>query len=167
MRILALDASTKSTGLALFDDTKLIDYRCITAGDNDLIKRIKKIIFELNLYFGNLNTPIDKIILEEVRPENGLQNIKTHKALMYLQAAIMFWLHEKYPKVEVEYTYPSEWRAACGIQNGRGIRRESQKAGDIKFVQDTYGITVNDDIADAIGIGHAYVNKLDNEINWE
>jgi hypothetical protein len=35
------------------------------------------------------------------------------------------------------------------------------------FVKETYNITVNDDIADAIGIGHAFVNQLNNEINWE
>ena len=45
--------------------------------------------------------------------------------------------------------------------------RASQKAGDIAFVKEHYGLEVNDDIADAIGIGHAYVNKLDTEFNWE
>ena len=29
-----------------------------------------------------------------------------------------------------------------------------------------FSIEVNDDIADAIGIGHSYINKFDNEINW-
>ena len=165
MRVLAIDASTKSTGVALFEDTKLIKYACLTASSTDLIKRIQKIIQQLNVFIAD--TPIDKVILEEVRPENGMQNIKTHRALMWLQAAIAFLLHEVQPKAEIEYVYPSSWRAACGIKNGRGVRRDSLKPLDIKFVKDTYGLDVNDDIADAIGIGHAYVNKLDNEINWE
>jgi hypothetical protein len=110
---------------------------------------------------------VDKIILEEVRPEQGLQNIKTHKALMYLQAAIAFLIHERFNTIEVEYTYPNEWRAACGIHTGRGVKRETLKSADIKFVKENFGITVNDDEADAIGIGYAYVNKLSNEINWE
>lgn len=164
MKVLAIDASTKSTGVALFEDTKLIKYECLTATSTDLIKRIQKIIKELNEFLNN--EKIDKVILEEVRPEQGLQNIKTHRALMWLQAAIAFLLHEIQPKAEIEYVYPSEWRAKCGIKNGRGVRRDSLKPLDIKFVKDTYGLDVNDDIADAIGIGHAYVNQLDNEINW-
>ena len=47
------------------------------------------------------------------------------------------------------------------------MRREALKVADINFVKETYNITVNDDIADAIGIGHAFVNQLNNEINWE
>lgn len=163
MKVLALDASTKSTGVALFEDNKLIDYDCFTATSTDLIKRIQKIISALNTYLKD--NQIDKVILEEVRPETGT-NLNTYRALMWLQAAINFLLHENYPKVKIEYVYPSSWRAACGIKNGRGIRRDELKAADIKFVKDTYGLTVNDDIADAIGIGHSYVNQLKDEINW-
>lgn len=165
MKVLAIDASTKSTGVALFEDTKLIKYDCLTATSTDLIKRIQKIISQLNNFISN--ETIDKVILEEVRPENGLQNIKTHKALMWLQAAIAFLFHELYPKTEIEYVYPSEWRAKCGIKNGRGLRREQAKELDIAFCKKEYLIDVNDDIADAIGIGHAYVHGLNNELNWE
>ncbi len=165
MKILSLDASTKSTGFAVFNETKLETYGCLTASSTDLVKRISKIITELEQVLSQ-NT-IDKIILEEVRPEQGLQNLKTHKALMYLQAAIVFLVHERFNTIEIEYVYPNEWRKACGIKTGSGVRRETLKPKDIQFVKDNYNITVNDDIADAIGIGHAYVNKLDNEINWE
>lgn len=164
MRILALDASTKSTGLALFEDSNLIDYVCLTASSTDMIKRINKIISALNTFLSK--NQVDKIILEEVRPETG-KNLNTYRALMWLQAAINFLVHENYPSIAIEYVYPSAWRAACGIKTGPGRKREELKSADIKFVKDTYGLTVNDDIADAIGIGHAYVNKLNNEINWE
>lgn len=165
MRILSLDASTKSTGFAIFNDTKLEDYGCITASSPDLINRINKMITELEQVL--TKGQVEKIILEEVRPENGLQNLKTHKALMYLQAAIAFLVHERFKKIDIEYVYPNEWRKACGIKTGAGVRREDLKPVDIAFVKQTYKISVNDDIADAIGIGHAYVNKLNNEINWE
>ena len=165
MKVIAIDASTKSTGVAFFDGKELVDYVCITAGSSNLIKRIQKIVGELNIFLSKYK--VEKIILEEVRPENGLQNIKTHRALMWLQAAIAFLVHEQHPHAVIEYVYPSEWRAACGIKNGRGVRRETQKANDILFVKNNYGIEVNDDIADAIGIGHAYVNQLTNEMNWE
>ena len=165
MNILSIDASSKSSGYAIFQDTNLIDYGCITASSSDVIKRIQKITNGLKEILQKYE--IDKIILEEVRPENGLQNIQTHRVLMWLQAAIAFMVHDNFPKISIEYVYPSEWRAACGIHTGRGIRRESLKPADIKFVKDKYKIEVNDDIADAIGIGHAFVWSINNEINWE
>lgn len=169
MSVISLDLSTKSTGFAVFDRTKLVDFGCITASSTDVIKRIQKITSELNKVFSD-NPNIDKVIVEEVRPENnqyGVGNLHTHKVLMWLQASIAFMLHDNFSKAKIEYVYPNEWRAACGIHTGRGIKRESLKAADIKFVHDTYKVDVNDDVADAIGIGHAFVNKLDNEINWE
>ena len=48
MKVLAIDASTKSTGVALFDDKKLVKYDCFTASSTDLIKRIQNIILQLN-----------------------------------------------------------------------------------------------------------------------
>lgn len=164
MIVLALDLSTKSSGYAVFDDTKLIDYGCITASSNDLIKRIQKIINGLSDILNKYK--IDKVIVEEVRPETGVQNIKTHRALMWLQAAVAFLLHEKCGKVDMEYLYPSQWRKECGIKTGRGIQRTSLKTKDIAFVKDKYGLDVNDDIADAIGIGYAYTNVINNSFDW-
>lgn len=155
--ILAIDASTKSTGYAVFDRGKLITYGCLTASSNDLINRIKKIILELTEVFNNYK--IDTIVLEEVRPEDGMQNIKTHRALMWLQGAIAMLAHEIDKTIEIEYMYPSQWRKHCGIGTGRGIKRDVVKQRDIEFVKKTYGLDVNDDIADAIGIGHGYLTE--------
>lgn len=166
--ILSIDASTKSTGIALFNDTKLEKYECITASSNDVINRIQKITNSIQKYLTEYQ--IDKVILEEVRPitdSNRGQNVQTHRVLMWMQAAINFMVHDISPKTKVEYVYPSEWRSKCGIKNGRGVLRAKEKQYDIDFVQQMYGIVVNDDIADAIGIGHAYVNNMQNEINWE
>ena len=44
MYILALDASTKSTGLAIFKDKEFLGKGCITASSTDLFKRIHKIV---------------------------------------------------------------------------------------------------------------------------
>ena len=82
---------------------------------------------------------------------------------MYLQAALVFFMHDNYPKVKIEYLYPSEWRSRCGLHTGRGIKREELKKADIAFVKKVYNIEVNDDIADAIGIGYAYLSP---EENW-
>ena len=161
MKILALDLSTKSSGWATYDNDKLIEYGCITASSTDFIKRIQKIIGELDIILQKYKD-ITRVIAEEVRPEGtgyGVGNLHTHKTLMYLQAAVAFLLHEKYAAAAFEFIYPSSWRAKCGIKNGRGVRRETVKANDIKFVKETFGLDVNDDIADAIGIGYSEVSQ--------
>ena len=166
MNILSLDASTKSTGYAIYEGNSLKDYGCITSSSTDLFKRIHKMVDEIDLLIKN--NSIDKIILEEVRPENGVQNVKTHKALMFLQGALAMMAHDNYPKIESVYLYPSEWRKCCKIQTGRGVVRETVKQRDIRFVEETFGIKVNDDIADAIGIGYAYLHPDGKEemISW-
>lgn len=167
MNLLSLDLSTKSSGWAIFADGNLKYHGCITSSSTDLIKRIHIMADAIDEILQN--NEIDKIIVEEVRPEGGygVGNQKTHKALMYLQAALEFLIHDKYnKKVVIEYIYPSSWRAACGIKNGRGIKRTSLKEADIAFVEEQYGIKVNDDEADAICIGFAQFKNEPNEINW-
>ena len=168
MNILSLDLSTKSSGWAFFENGELKDHGCITSASTDVIKRIhimtNGIAEILDKYF------IDKVVVEEVRPEGGygVGNTKTHRALMWLQAATAFLLHDNYPKIELDYIYPSSWRANIGIKNGRGIKRTTLKEADIAFVKEKYDIMVNDDEADAICIGLSqYSNVNNNEINWE
>lgn len=115
-----------------------------------MIKEIKDIL---------QNNGIDKIIIEEVHLEREQSNMKTYKALMFLQAAIVFMLYNEYPKIKIEYLLPSEWRSLCGIHTGKGIKREELKQKDIDFVQKIYNIKVNDDEADAICLGYAFIAK--------
>ena len=168
MNILGLDASTKSSGWAIFEDKKLSSYGCITASSTDLFKRIHKMVDEIDILITNNN--ISKVILEEVRPEESgaRTNLATHKALMYLQGAIAMMIHDKHQKVTIEYLYPSEWRKCCKIKTGRGVVRETVKQRDIRFVEETFGIKVNDDTADGIGLAYAYLHPGGEEdiITW-
>lgn len=174
MKILAIDGSTKATGVAYYIDDKLQEYQLITASSNDLIKRIQKIIGGLASFIADHD--VDLVILEEVTPDpyqkNPQKNLKTYRALMFLQAAINFLLHEVKPKAKIDYIYPSEWRSACGISTGRGIKRESLKIADIEFVNKQFNLNIeSDDIADAIGIGWGYILKnsvidTGEDMNW-
>ena len=159
MTILSIDASTKSSGYAVYEDSKLIDYGCITSSSTNLFKRIHKMVDEIQTLIQKHNN-IQKLILEEVRPDEigSHSNLATHKALMYLQGAICMMIHDSHPKITIEYLYPSEWRKCCKIKTGRGVVRETVKQRDIRFVQETFGLTVNDDIADAIGLGYAFLH---------
>ena len=166
MILLSLDLSTKSTGAAIFDDNKLIHYECISASSTDVIKRIYKIKNKVNELLNEFS--VDQVVAEEVRfGESNISNVKTYKALNYIQAAIVFTVYDYNPNIKIEYLQPSEWRSKVGIKTGRGIKRESLKKEDIQFVKDKYNIDVNDDIADAILLGEAYLSNESSMYCWE
>ena len=151
--ILALDLSTKASGWAVYDKNELIDYGCITAGSSNLFSRIDKMIEGLNEILQKYK--FSHVYIEDTYPEDVHNNIQVYKALVYLQGFVLHLLN-KY-KLDHTFSLPSEWRAKCGIHTGRGIKRDTLKAKDIKFVQEQFGIKVNDDIADAICIGFAAI----------
>ena len=154
MNILAIDASTKSSGIAIFKDKEFLGKGCITASSTDLFKRIHKMVDTID----NIITEaqIEQVVMEEVIPDHA-KNTQTFKALMYLQAAIVMMIHDEHPKVIVELIYPGSWRSQAGIKTGRGVKRETLKEADILRAKAVFGVTeLNDDEADAILIGAVY-----------
>ena len=172
MITIAIDASTKSTGIAVFKNKELHESKLITQSSKDVLKRIKGMTDEIEkLYLEYKDADDIQIIMEQIIPDNlndakWSHNQNTFKALFYLQAAIvlMFNHYEK----EVEFIGASSWRKQCGIKQG-GATRDILKARDIEFVFNTYYVKVNDDMADAICIGHAKVNATPEPepFNWE
>ena len=162
MKILTIDASTHSTGYAIGQNEKLIKHGCICSNKKNVIQRIIIMRNQLSKIIQNEN--IEKIIMEEVRPE---YNSHTNKVLMWLQAIIIITAYEINSKIQYELIGASSWRAALHMKQGRGIKRETLKNQDIKYVEDKYNIKVNDDEADAICIFDSYWTKQNNEINWE
>lgn len=154
MLILSLDLSTKASGYAIFENQELKDYGCITAGSANLYKRIDKMIEELENILKKYS--INKVAIEDVIPEDVRGNQKVFKALIYLQGFVMHLL-DKYNIKDITFYTASEWRKKCGIHTGRGIGRESLKPKDKAFVKSQFNISVNDDVADAIGIGFALI----------
>ena len=157
MNLLALDMSTKSTGYAIYKHNKLIQYNYITATSNDLFNRIKVMMNSINKILQQ-NLDLEYVVMEEVR-QQGFINVKTYKALMYLQGCVQMMIHQKFKHLQTDFLYPSSWRRICKVKQGPGILRKQQKQLDIQWVKDNFNITVNDDIADAIGIGYGYINK--------
>lgn len=162
MNILSLDLSTQSTGWAVWSDSSLKAHGCIVKKSKDVIERIvwmrNQIISLIKIY------NIDKIIMEEVRPD---YNNHTGKVLVWLQAAVGIAAYEIDSKIQYDFIGASEWRAALSMKQGRGIKRDQLKLQDIKYIKDNYNIEVNDDEADAICIYEGYYIKNNNEINWE
>ena len=153
MKILALDLSTKSSGWSIFNDKKLEAYGCITATSTNLYHRIDKMVQEIEILLKE--NKIEKVIIEEVLLDDVHRNNSVFKALIYLQGFISHLLN-KY-NLTPEFIVNTSWRAKCGIHTGPKIRREDLKKKDVQFVKDQFGLTVNDDIADAICIGFSAV----------
>ena len=171
MITIAIDASTKSTGIAIFKDAELVEYKNITNNNKSVLKRIKYMTDSIEEVYKEYKLEKVQIVMEQVIPDNlndakWTRNQNTFKALFYLQAAIVL-MFDHYD-LEVELVGASTWRKWCGIKQG-GANRETLKFRDIEFVKKNYNIDVNDDVADAICIGHGkiYHEPEPQAFNWE
>lgn len=175
MITIAIDASTKSSGVAIFKDKELIKNYNFIQSNKSVLKRIKKMTDEIELAYKLIKGKYPKddfqIVMEQVIPDNlndakWTRNQATFKALFYLQAAIVI-MFDNYD-LEVELVGASTWRKWCGIKQG-GVNRETLKMRDIEFAKSHYGEVPNDDVADAICIGHGKIHHEPEPaaFNWE
>lgn len=159
MKIMSIDASTKSTGVAIFEDGKLIDYKNLTESGADTLRRIKDMTKQIEDYYLSFKPNI--VVMEDVLPSDVGNNQKTFKPLVYLQGEVVLALHEH--KQSVEFMNVNTWRSIIGIPVGRYAKRELVKQKSIEFIKKKYGIDANDDICDGICIGYAYQNQINDE----
>ena len=155
MKILFLDLSTKSTGWCVGEDGKIIDYGCITAASTNVLKRIAAMTDDINKIVQQYN--IGKIVAEEVRTD--YKNVHTYKVLNWIQGITLYRAFLTNPKIDYEFIQASSWRSQIGIHTGRGIKRDTLKQEDIKYVKNKYKIDANDDVCDAICLMDAYYSK--------
>lgn len=152
----SIDASTKSTGIAVFKQNKLIHYQCIQAHESKSFTRIWKMVERIRQLY--LQYEPTNIVMQDVLPQDVKNNQQVFKALIYLQAAIVLQL-DRLGAPEIDLVVASHWRAQCGIKTGKGIRRDQLKKASIRLIKQIYNIEVNDDISDAICIGIAYLSE--------
>jgi Holliday junction resolvasome RuvABC endonuclease subunit len=159
--ILAVDASTKRTGLATIINGQ-IKYSVIASSSASVEKRIGIMRDGIIQFIKDNN--IDKVILEEVHTEVANNHIQ--KMLTWLQGCIVVAIFEYNKNIKVEFIGASSWRSVLGLQGYR-VKREQQKQKDIDYVNSTYGLsltTSQDDEADAICILTAYLKNSDKMI---
>ena len=155
MITLSIDASTKNTGIAIFNDSKLTHYQCISSSKTNTLKRIQYMTKAIQQIIKKYNP--DRIVIQDVLPEDVKHNQNVFKALIYLQAALVLKLFEY--NLEPTFYTASHWRAQVGIKTGPGIKRDQLKIASKKLVNAIYNIKVNDDISDAICLGIAYIKQ--------
>lgn len=171
MITIAIDASTKSTGVAIFKDKELVEKYNFVNNAQGVLKRIKFMTDKIEEVYKQYKPEQCQIVMEQVIPDNlndakWTRNQNTFKALFYLQAAIVL-MFDHY-NLEVELVGASTWRKWCGIKQG-GANRETLKFRDVEFVKKNYNLEVNDDVADAICLGHGKINHTPEPqaFNWE
>lgn len=152
MRLLALDQASRVTGVAIFDDDKLVKYGTFEIKSNqELGKRLTQFLENLDKLYAAYH--FDAVAYEDIQLQMG--NVETYKKLAYIQAMILFWC-EKHEK-NLYCLSPSHWRKILKDKYGMswGRKRAEQKQTAIDFIQEHYEKKVDSDTADAICIGCA------------
>lgn len=152
MRLLALDQASRVTGVAIFDDDKLVKYGTFEIKSNqELGKRLTQFLENLDKLYAAYH--FDAVAYEDIQLQMG--NVETYKKLAYIQAMILFWC-EKHEK-NLYCLSPSHWRKILKDKYGMswGRKRVEQKQTAIDFIQEHYKKEVDSDTADAICIGYA------------
>lgn len=157
--LIALDESTTSTGYAIFENEKLINYGAIVQKSKNVIERVSEIAYAIEDLI-KLYNPND-IAIENVQIT---MSAPTAKSLMGLQLLIEILCYRN--QINCHTLRTAHWRKVLGLSNSSKIKRAEKKRETIDYVENKYGIKIDkDDISDAIAIGTAYIleNKEDNQ----
>lgn len=152
-RMLAIDSSTKKTAYAVFDngeykESKLIDLE----KDKNMDSRFETM--SLSLINALKEYKPDIVYIEEAVV---VRNAQTQRFLTRLQGVIYGYCILN--QCEFNAIRPTEWRKLVSIDQGKK-KREELKRESIKKVEEEFGLTVNDDEAEAILIGIAAIKKF-------
>jgi Holliday junction resolvasome RuvABC endonuclease subunit len=153
---IALDESTKSTGYAVFQDTKLIDYGAFIQNSKNVLERVSNIINDIEEmieYYNPSNMVIENVQITMSAP--------TAKSLMGLQFLIELLCYRK--NINCTTIRTAHWRKVLGLSNSPKIKKEDKKKEAINYVKDKYGINEKiNDVTDAICIGECYLKERGN-----
>ena len=147
MRIMAIDASTKSTGISLWEDKELISYKLIRTSLKNIDDRFKDMCLMILRSLEDWNP--DEIYLEETVVA---RNVQVQRFLTRLQGVVYCWCIQNNKKFNT--IRPTVWRKAVGIKQGKK-KRDELKQEAISLVNKKFNIEVNDDVAESICIGLA------------
>lgn len=152
MVVAGVDASTKATGLSIMQDGELIYHTLFTIDprkEPDAEKRVKIMLINICAVLDNYD--IDVLCMEKAIGKGG--NVDTVIKLAYLSGGMSLYCIQN--DIEFNNPTPSMWRKIVGISQGRGIKRDVQKAEAIKAVKDEYGVDEGDDVAESILIARS------------
>lgn len=163
INILALDQSSRVTGYAIFQDSKLLLYGHFTLSDEDIDNRLVQF---RNTVIQLINDhKIDKVVYEDIQLQSNItNNVQTFKILAEIIGVLTETLTEL--NIPHESVLASVWKSNLKI---KGKNRAEQKRNAQQYVIDTYNRKPTQDEADAICIGESYIyhNAPKIDFNWE
>lgn len=159
--LLALDQATSTTGFSIWDNDKLITYGHYTFDDIEIPIRFHKLCDKIEHLCSEYH--ITTVVIEDIQMQAG--NVATFQKLAQVQGAILQTILSL--NLNYQIIKPSEWRAECHFLKGNDKHRENQKKIAQDWVQQQFQIRCTQDEADAICIGYATLQQMNNKINWE
>ena len=152
--MISIDASTESTGVAIWENgklstTTLLNYSDIKNSDIRIETMCKNLILLLDKY---------KPCVVYIEDNYVGRNPKTQKQLCRIQGAVFGWciLRDSY----FETMTPSSWRKYIPEFN-KNKKRDIAKEFSKQYVLKNYNLDCIDDISDAILIGEAMLKKYE------
>lgn len=158
-RILSLDAATRDTGYAIYDNNALVSYGVYKINSElDTEARINQAKHWLEKAIEEWEPDIvgiENIQLQNLG-SNGKYQVEVYRALANLQGVLIDTLYEK--NIDHVLVYSTEWRKYCGINEGKG--RENKKRQAQEKVELWYNKKCTQDEADAICLGKFLCNYV-------
>lgn len=150
---MAIDQATRVSGLAIFENDKLVKYNIIELKKSDDIKvRMKEMIRKLSEQITENN--VDCVVFEDVSLQG---NVSTLIVLAQIQGAIISTCVMN--DIEYKVYKSTSWRKIDGFNQRKGIKRPELKQQAKDFVCNKYGLSLKEDMCDAICIGEAYIKE--------
>lgn len=145
-RIIAFDQATQNFGVSIYDGGQLV-YFDVIRFFGDIERRLVEIAEFVSKVCKEWLP--DFVIFEDIQLHAGANNgYQTFKVLAELLGVVKVMLQVH--GIRHGCVLNKVWQAQFGIA---GKDRRTQKANVVKKVNELFGITVNDDIADAVLIG--------------
>jgi Holliday junction resolvasome RuvABC endonuclease subunit len=169
-KICSIDASTTSLAFAIFEKSSLTEFGKINFKGKDTYKRVSDAVKKTKAFFEKYQQ-IDAVVIEHTI---YLNSAKTVSDLALVQGAILGGISLNGVN-EIKSINPIAWQTYLGNQRLNSeekafIRsdtpgksdawyknkdREFRKQRTIDLINNKYGVSISDnDIADAIGVGH-------------
>ena len=151
--ILALDQASQTTGYAIYEDKSLKKVGKFTILNADFGCRLNKFRDKIQDLIQEFN--VNEVVFEEIQLQ---QNVDTFKKLAMVYGNLLELLTAL--KLPYHIISSNTWKSKCGIKK---TKREQENKDARAFVENTYGIKVTEDEADAVCIGYAHLRP---DFDW-
>lgn len=167
MKVLSLDISMKNTGWAIFENDKLLEYGSVLEQRypgcyKDVYpKRSAKIAKLMSIELAKLveeKNP-EFIVIEEVS-QGGIAGVKSIKGLIQVHGMLLFQIEDRLDTVTMMPPQGKDgWRTYLGIKMNGDWKKSAVVRVNRDFMPDTKLTLEQNDIAEAILLGHCFILK--------